>query len=83
MVNINTIPKSQSIPEIVFQEMQGLIIDGDFRPGDLLPSEMELAESFGVGRSSIREAMRALQLLGVIEVIQGREPCMAGPVKTV
>ncbi len=72
MVNFRTIPKSPSIPELVFQEMQRLIIDGNFRPGDLLPSEMELAERFGVGRSSIREAMRALQLLGVIEVIQGK-----------
>ncbi len=72
MVNINTIPKSPAIPEIVFQEIQGLIIDGDLLPGDMLPSEMELAERFGVGRSSIREAMRALQLIGAIEVIQGK-----------
>lgn len=45
---------------------------GKLQPGDHLPSEMELAERFGVGRSSIREAMRVLQLMGVVEVMQGK-----------
>jgi GntR family transcriptional repressor for pyruvate dehydrogenase complex len=57
---------------MVFRELQNLIIQGVFRPGDNLPSEVELAEQFGVGRSSIREAMQALQLKGVVEVIQGK-----------
>jgi len=72
MVDIQAIQKSRSIPEVVLEQIQRLIAEGKLRPGDHLPSEMELAERFGVGRSSIREAMRVLQLVGVIEVIQGK-----------
>ncbi len=72
MSDFRAIPKSPSIPKVVLGEIQRLISEGKLRPGDTLPTEMELAEQFGVGRSSIREAMRVLQLLGVVEVIQGK-----------
>ena len=72
MANFRPIPKQPSIPEVVLEEIHRLIAAGELRVGDRLPSEAELAERFGVGRSSIREAMRALHLLGVIEVIQGK-----------
>lgn len=57
---------------MVLEEIHKLISQGKLQPGDNLPSEMELAERFGVGRSSIREAMRVLQLMGVVEVMQGK-----------
>lgn len=41
------------------------------RPGDKLPSERELSERLNVGRSSVREALRALELLGLIETKRG------------
>ena len=72
MADFRSIPKLPSLPEVVFKEVQRLIADGELQPGDRLPSETEMAERFGIGRSSIREAMRALQLLGAIEVIQGK-----------
>lgn len=72
MPEFRSISKPPSIPEVVLEEIQRLIDEGELRPGDRLPSETELAERFGVGRSSIREAMRVLHLLGVIEVIQGK-----------
>ncbi len=72
MPEFRSISKPPSIPEVVLEEIQRLITEGELRPGDRLPSETELAEQFGVGRSSIREAMRVLHLLGVIEVIQGK-----------
>src|SRR3990172_1256658 len=72
MVDFPAIHKSRSLPEVVLEQIQRLIAQGKLRPGDHLPSEMELAERFGVGRSSIREAMRVLQLVGVVEVIQGK-----------
>jgi GntR family transcriptional repressor for pyruvate dehydrogenase complex len=72
MVAIQTLQRAPSRPEAVLEQIQKMIAEGRLRPGDHLPSEMELAERFGVGRSSIREAMRVLQLVGVVEVIQGK-----------
>ncbi|MGC5324284.1 FadR/GntR family transcriptional regulator [Brevibacillus sp. SYSU BS000544] len=43
----------------------------NLRPGDKLPSERELSELLGAGRSSVREALRALELLGLIETRRG------------
>ncbi|MFP4432706.1 MAG: FadR/GntR family transcriptional regulator [Spirochaetaceae bacterium] len=51
----------------VMARMKKLIASGHYRPGDKLPTEQELAQSFGVGRSSIREAMKVFQHLGVLE----------------
>jgi len=47
------------------------ILDHGLRPGSSLPPEGQLAEDLGVGRSSIREAIRALQTLGIVEVRHG------------
>jgi GntR family transcriptional repressor for pyruvate dehydrogenase complex len=49
-----------------------MIADQDIRPGQKLPSETELASLFGVGRSTVREAMKALALQGVVEISPGR-----------
>lgn len=43
------------------------IASGKYRPGDRLPSEQEMAQMFGVGRSSIREAIKVFQHLGVVD----------------
>lgn len=45
---------------------------GKLKIGDRLPSERELCKMFGVGRSSVREAIRALVVMGNLEVIQGK-----------
>ncbi len=47
------------------------LVKGDLVPGDRLPSETELIKQFGVGRTSVREAMRGLVALGVIEIRRG------------
>jgi GntR family transcriptional repressor for pyruvate dehydrogenase complex len=49
----------------------GQIAARRLRPGDVLPSERELTESFAVGRSSIREALRMLESQGVIGTVNG------------
>ena len=48
-----------------------LIASGEFRPGAKLPKENELALRLGVSRNSLREAVRALELVGVVEARQG------------
>jgi GntR family transcriptional repressor for pyruvate dehydrogenase complex len=47
------------------------LISGEINPGEQLPSERKLAESFGVGRSHVREAIKSLAVLGLIDVRQG------------
>ena len=46
-------------------------ITEDLRPGDLLPSERELVQMLGVSRGSVRDAIRSLELMGLIEPRQG------------
>ncbi len=52
-------------------QMLGLIAQGEFKLGERLPSERALAERFDVSRTSVREAMIALELQGVVEVRGG------------
>ena len=61
-------------------KMKELFISGHFKPGDRLPTEQELAESFGIGRSSVREAIKIFQYLGVLETrtSQGTFVCQRG-----
>lgn len=63
--------KKQKVYHGVIHELQVYIETNRLLPGDKLPSERELAESLCTGRSSIREAFRALELLGVIETRHG------------
>ncbi len=47
------------------------IAEGQVRPGDKLPSVVELSERFGVGRSTVREALSAMKAIGVLDIRQG------------
>ena len=47
------------------------ILEHNLRPGDALPSEGQLVEDLGVGRSSVREAVKSLQSVGIVDVRQG------------
>jgi len=64
--------ESGSRGEAVREQLLAAITRGEFRPGDKLPSENELVAQFGVSRVSVREALRALQALGIIEIHHGR-----------
>ncbi len=61
-----------STPELVAREILNSIETGQLKPGDKLPTERELTKMFGVARSTIREAVSALAMLGYLEVAQGR-----------
>ena len=52
--------------------IRGMIINGLFKPGDLLPSEIELAHSLNIGRQTLRQAMSKLVEEGLIERFSGR-----------
>src|SRR5437773_498188 len=63
--------KKTKLYEKVVQQVQGMIADGLLKPGDRLPPERELAETFQVSRSSLRDAIRALEVMGLVEPRQG------------
>ncbi|UTR15589.1 FadR family transcriptional regulator [Salipaludibacillus sp. LMS25] len=55
----------------ILKEISRIMQDDQLEPGDKLPSERELAERLQAGRSSVREALRALELLDLIETRKG------------
>ncbi len=57
--------------EEVAQRIQHKVLH-ELKPGDLLPPELELAQTFGVSRSSVRDAVRGLELMGLVDRCQGR-----------
>jgi GntR family transcriptional repressor for pyruvate dehydrogenase complex len=62
-------PLSQT--DVVIQELKRLVLDGVLGPGSRLPIEKDLAAQLGVSRGSLREGVRALVYLGVLETRQG------------
>jgi GntR family transcriptional repressor for pyruvate dehydrogenase complex len=62
--------RRNKVYEEVARRLEQLITER-MKPGDMLPPERELAESFGVSRSSIRDAIRRLELVGMVEPRQG------------
>ncbi len=67
---LSPVPK-QSLSKMVVDKIKEAIIRGDLKPGDYLPSESELVESLGVGKSSVREAVKMLEAIGIVEIIKG------------
>jgi GntR family transcriptional regulator, transcriptional repressor for pyruvate dehydrogenase complex len=59
------------VSDLLVQRILGFVTAGQLRPGDRLPSERELAERFQVSRPTVREAMKALSILGIVDVHHG------------
>ena len=64
--------RKNTAPEMVVEQMTKKIKAGEIAAGSRLPSQRDLAIRFGVGRSSIREALNALSVMGYLDVQQGR-----------
>lgn len=64
--------KSPNLANLVAERLCEWIIEGQFNPGDRLPTEHELIERFGVARSVVREAVVQLRALDIIEVFHGK-----------
>ena len=56
----------------VVERIQEAMLNRELKPGDFLPSEAELTLNLGVGKSTIREAVKMLQAMGVVEVRRGQ-----------
>ena len=64
--------KSYSTPERVVKQFLKNLETGEMQAGQKLPTQDQLSDLFGVSRSSIREAMNALAMMGYLEITQGR-----------
>jgi GntR family transcriptional regulator, transcriptional repressor for pyruvate dehydrogenase complex len=81
----------RALHQQVAASLRALIIEGKLQRGDALPPERELAKQFGVSRATVREALRVLQLWGLVEARQGggnyvRAPSLehiVGPLSTI
>ncbi|MEU3191856.1 GntR family transcriptional regulator [Streptomyces sp. NPDC006992] len=60
-----------TVTDEAIEKIKGMIVSGALGPGDRLPRESELATELGLSRNSLREAVRALALIRVLDVRQG------------
>lgn len=66
------IVRPPSLPALVYGRVCEQIADGSLKEGDRLPTEPELVNLFGVGRSSIREGIEALEMAGLVKVVRAK-----------
>ncbi len=66
--NFETIQVETPVDKII-RQIRGLIIAGYLKPGDKLPSERKLSEKLGVGRTYIRDAIKKLEFLGILNTL--------------
>lgn len=77
-IDVDVVRKTK-LYEKIAEQIHHLIRDGVLKPGDKLPPERELAEMFQVSRSSLRDAIRALELTGLVEPRQGERTVIRTP----
>ena len=63
--------KKKSVVHLVIERIKEAMIAKELRPGDYLPSETELTRNLGVGKTSVREAIKMLEAMGIVEIRQG------------
>lgn len=77
-VRVRVKPVSKvSISEEIAQQIMDLISEGHLKPGQRLPPERDLCKQFGIGRSSLREALRCLSIMGVLDARVGEGTSVA------
>jgi GntR family transcriptional regulator, transcriptional repressor for pyruvate dehydrogenase complex len=64
--------QTERLYEQIVQQIEQRFLNGDLKVGDRLPPERELAEQFGVSRTAVREAVKALRQKGLVEIQPGR-----------
>ncbi|KSU63970.1 hypothetical protein AS034_06930 [[Bacillus] enclensis] len=71
MTKVNSLHSQSKVYIGIVHQLREMISNDGLKKGDKIPSERELSERLNVGRSSVREALRALELLGLIETRRG------------
>ncbi|MBW2611372.1 MAG: FadR family transcriptional regulator [Deltaproteobacteria bacterium] len=65
------IARTSTITQKIIDQIRTAILAGKLKPGDVLPPEKELTEQFGVSKQTLRESLRALEHMGLIDVRKG------------
>ncbi|MEN8243556.1 MAG: FadR/GntR family transcriptional regulator [Thermodesulfobacteriota bacterium] len=65
------IARTSTITQKIIDQIRTAILEGKLKPGDILPPEKELTEQFGVSKQTLRESLRALEHMGLIDVRKG------------
>lgn len=65
---LSTSLQNKSVVESIIDRIVSAIIEGELKPGEKLPTEMELCRDLGVGRNSVREAIKKLEAYGVVYI---------------
>jgi len=68
--------KPRKISDEIVEQIRSLILQGNLKPGESLPPERTLAKELNVSRVSLREALNALQGMGLLEIQQGNRTCV-------
>lgn len=71
--------KNRRLYQQIADQLRGMINRGEYPPGSYLPPERELSQQFGVSRTSLREALIALEVLGMVRVRVGDGVSVVGP----
>lgn len=69
----------RKLSDEVFDRLYAMLLNGDYRPGESLPSERQLMEMFGVGRPAVREATQSLERFGLVSIHHGQRPTVTMP----
>lgn len=72
------LPRREPPSAEITRHLLDYLLSGDLAPGDRLPSERQLAERLQVGRAGVREAIKSLSLLGLLDVRQGDGTYLSG-----
>jgi len=67
----NTVNKSEKVSDNIISQIRDSILSGRLKPGDRLASEKELIAQFGVSKATMREALRVLEVMGLVEIRKG------------
>jgi GntR family transcriptional repressor for pyruvate dehydrogenase complex len=67
----NNANKSEKVSDNIIAQIRDAILSGQLKPGDRLASEKELIDQFGVSKATMREALRVLEVIGLLEIRKG------------
>ena len=70
-VSFEILTSKDKISNQIVSLIKNRLIDGSIKPGDKLPTEIELVDQMGVSRTPVREAMKILEAIGIIEIRRG------------